>query len=306
MITTLTGENGVALQDELHKMIQEFVNQYGTMALEQIDGQSAEYQVLYDAVTSLPFLVPKKLVVLRSPSSQEAWLHNAERLLSNVADATEIILVEPKLDKRTGYFRFLKAATDFRPYPPLDGPQLIRWLSGYAAAQHGTLSATDSRYLVERVGQNQQLLKNEVDKLLLLDPHITRTAIDLLTDKTPQSTIFELLDAAFSGHSERALALYKEQRTLKVEPQQILAMVTWQLHILAIAKTVGTRSVDEVAKAAKIHPFVLRKSMASVRQRSFAELKDYVAQALQLDVTLKSQALNPDDALQLFLLKLGH
>lgn len=305
MITTLSGENSVALYDELHKMIQVFTKNHGDMAIEQIDGQDADYQAMYDAVTSLPFLVTKKLVVLLRPSSQEAWLHNAERLMSNVAEATEIILVEPKLDKRTAYYRFLKAASDFRLYEALDSPGLIRWLVSYASAQGGKLTMADCQYLIDRVGQNQQLLKNEIDKLLLVGAHISRASIDLLTTKAPQSTIFELLDAAFSGRRERVLVLYNEQRALKVEPQRILAMVAWQLHIFALVKTAAGRSIDDVAKAAKIHPYVVRKSAMSVRQRSLAELKTYIDQALRLDVSLKSQTINADDALRQFLITIS-
>src|SRR3546814_19438404 len=65
---------------------------------------------------------------------------------------------------------------------------------------------------------------------------------DLLT---PQSTIFELLDAALSGNTRRALELYEEQRSMKVEPQQIIAMLAWQLHVLAVVKAAGERRSEE-------------------------------------------------------------
>ncbi len=70
----------------------------------------------------------------------------------------------------------------------------------------------DAKYLVMRVGANQQTLSNELAKLLSYDKAITRQTIDLLTEQTPQSTIFELLDAAFAGNSKKAMELYAEQR----------------------------------------------------------------------------------------------
>src|SRR5207302_5372047 len=103
------------------------------------------------------------------------------------------------------------------------------WLSETAKARNATLNPSDASYLVERVGLNQQLLANELDKLLLYNPQITRSSIDQLTDPTPQSTVFQLLEAAFAGRTKQALDLYAEQRGLKVEPQQIIAMLAWQL-----------------------------------------------------------------------------
>jgi len=123
-------------------------------------------------------------------------------------------------------------------------------------------------------------------------PEITRQTIDLLTEAAPQSTIFELLDAAFAGNAQRAMALYAEQRALKVEPQQIMAMIAWQLHVLAVIKTAGQRSADEIAKDAKLNPYVVRKSQNIARKLTLPELKKLVHNALG---TIKS---NPTHARQ--------
>ena len=158
---------------------------------------------------------------------------------------------------------------------------------------------------MERVGANQQLLSNELDKLLLYDANISRRTIDVLTDPTPQSTIFQLLEAAFAGNSKRALQLYAEQRALKVEPVQIIAMLTWQLHVLAIIKTAGDRSIDVIAQEAKLNPFVVRKSQAIAQSLTLTELKKLVTDLLKIDTASKRTNLDPDEALQHYLLALA-
>jgi DNA polymerase III delta subunit len=155
------------------------------------------------------------------------------------------------------------------------------------------------------VGANQQLLTGELDKLVLYQPEITQATIELLTEPTPQSTIFELLEAAFGGNTKRALMLYREQRALKVEPQQIIAMLAWQLHVLALIKTAGERSIDEIARDAKLNPFVVRKSAGIARQLTLTQLRTLVSNLLGLDVRLKSESLDADEALQHFLLRLS-
>jgi DNA polymerase III delta subunit len=146
---------------------------------------------------------------------------------------------------------------------------------------------------------------HELDKLLIHNPKITRQTIELLTEPTPQSTIFELLEAAFNGNARRAMALYDEQRAMKVEPQQIIAMIAWQLHIIALVKTAGQRSPDQIAKEAKISPFVVKKTASVARKIPPAEFKLLLQDLLKIDTRLKRESLDADEVLQHYLLQLA-
>ncbi|HEX7632915.1 MAG TPA: DNA polymerase III subunit delta, partial [Candidatus Saccharimonadales bacterium] len=251
MVITLTGENSYGLQRELHGLVDAFVAEQGDLALERLDGSEVDVARIGEALTSLPFLASRKMVVLRTPSTNKQFTEQAEQLLGEVPETTDVIVVEPKLDKRLSYYKFLKSKTDFREFPELDAGGLARYLADAAKARGGTLSSADARYLVERVGASQQILSNELEKLLLYSPKIIRHTIDELTEAAPQSTIFELLEAAFAGNARRTMQLYREQRALKVEPPQIVAMLTWQLHVLAILKAAGDRPLETIAKEAK-------------------------------------------------------
>ena len=305
MIRVLAGTNAFGLQHDLQKLVDAFVAKEGELALERVDGEEASYERIQEALTSLPFLASKKLVVLRAPSAQKKFVEEAEKLLADLPDTNDVIIIEPKLDKRLAYYKFLKKTTDFTDYTEPDENGLAAWLQRLAKERGGTISSNDARYLTERVGANQQLLFNELEKLLIHDPAVTRQAIDLLTEATPQSTIFQLLEAAFGGNSKLALQLYAEQRALKVEPQQIIAMLAWQLHILAVVKTAGDRSAETVAKDAKLSPYVVRKSQTIARRLSPGQLKSLVSHLLDIDRRSKRSALDLDEALQHYLLTLA-
>lgn len=305
MTVTLTGENSFGLHQELQHLTRTFLQQYGDLAVERIDGSEVELARLHEALTSLPFLASKKLIILREPSTNKQFMEQAEQLLAEVPESTDVIVVEPKLDKRLSYYKYLKKTTDFREFPELDINGLVRWLADTAKQQGGSLAPADGRYLVERVGANQQLLSNELEKLLLYKPKINRQSINLLTELAPQSTIFQLLEAAFAGNKRRTLQLYAEQRALKVEPPQIIAMLAWQLHVLAVVKAAGDRSTDQIAKDAKMSPYVIKKSQNIARQLSLAALKRFISDLLQIDVRSKRTSLNPDEALQNYLLELA-
>ncbi len=305
MVTVLTGSNRFLLLREQQKMVASFVQKHGDMAVEQLDGEEVTLERVLEAVQSLPFLASHKMVVLKNASTNKAITENIEHIIDSKNDTTDILIVEHQLDKRTVYYKTLKAKTNWREYGELDERQLAQWLVAEAKTRDGQLSSMDASYLVQRVGINQLLLSNELEKLINYDPHITRQSIDLLTDKTLQSTIFELLDAAFAGDATRALKLYQEQRQQKIEPLNILALIGWQLHSLAVVKTAGERSTDEIAKQARLNPFVVRKSQTIARRLTLARLKKLIHQALQLDITLKSQTVDADEALQNYLLTIG-
>jgi DNA polymerase-3 subunit delta len=305
MITTLTGENDVLRQQELHRLVDGFVAEHTDMGLERLDGEEASYDRMHEAAQSLPFLAPRKLVVLRTPGANKEFAEKFEEFLKDIAETNDIVLVEPKLDKRLAYYKALKKRTEFREFTALDGNGLARYLVEYARTEQGTLSSNDARLLVDRVGTNQLVLQHELDKLLSYDQNVTSRSIELLTERTPQSTIFELLEAAFSGNKKRAMELYKEQRALRVEPQQIQALIVWQLYILALIKTAGDRSADDIARVAKLNPFVVRKSQNLARRLSLPQLRKLVADLREFDVRLKSEALSADEVIQYYLLSLA-
>jgi DNA polymerase-3 subunit delta len=306
MKVTITGSNSLLRRAELDKLAAAFVAEYGDMAVERLDGEEASSDRMREALNSLPFLSARKLVILRDPSHQKAFAEAIDVVLADMSDATtDVIFYEPKLDKRLSYYKTLKKQTDFREFGDLDSGALARWAVDFAAEQGGTLAPTDARFLIDRVGLNQQLLQQEILKLVAYDDHITRQTIELLTEPMPQSTIFELLEAAFAGKTDRAFALYREQRALKVEPQAIIALLGWQLHILAVIKAAGTRTADEIAKEAKINPYVVRKSQGIARRLTLARLRQLIADLLALDMQLKRSAIDADDGLQLFLLRLS-
>lgn len=300
----MTGKNSFALSAAAADILAAFTAEHGEFDVERLDAE-ASLERLQQALTGVPFLSARKLVVINGGAANKAFAEAAPDLLSDIGDTTDVLLIEPKLDKRSGYYKYLHKNTDYKEFTELDAAGLARWLANRAKEQGGTLKPADAQYLVTRVGTNQQLLANELDKLLLYNPQIDRPAIDALTDETPQSTIFELLDAAFAGQTDRALKLYAEQRALKVEPQQIIAMLAWQWHILALIKTAGDRTPDQIAGEAKVSPYTVKKSQRLAARLSLSDVKRHVAELQRLDVLSKTDTLNVNEAVQYYLVSLA-
>lgn len=305
MVVTLTGEDSYGLQSALKELVAGFVQEHGDMALERLNGAEASFERIQESLQSSPFLAARKLVVLRESGANKRFVEQSEKLLSGLPDTTDVIMVETKLDKRSAYYKYLKRATDYREFIAPDEAVMAQWLSGTAKARGGSLSTADARFLVERVGPDRQLLASELEKLMLYDPAVSRPTIELLSEPAPQSTIFALLEAAFGGQTKRALDLFQEQRRAKVDPAQIIAMLTWQLWVVTVIKAAGDRSTDEIAREAKLNPYVVRKSQTIARQLSVMQLKRLVAELLALDIRSKREGIDLDEALQHYLLTLS-
>ncbi len=299
MLITLTGNNSFLLKAELKKLVDLFVEEYSNLGLDRLDGEEVEYDQIRESLESLPFLASKKMVVLRVPSANKKFIEKFEQLLDALPVTTDLIIHEPKLDKRSSYYKYLKKNTEFSEFNELDNYGLSKWLN-----ENVEISIQDAKYLLERVGPNQQLLSNEIDKLTTYNPKVTRESIDLLTEPNPRSTIFELLDSAFAGDTKRMMKLYDDQRANKVESQQIVAMLAWQLHILAIIKTAGEKTSAQIASEAKVNPFVIGKSRDIARKITLIKLKKLINDLSELDLKSKTSTIDVDEAIQNYLLKI--
>ncbi len=305
MILTLFGDDNFGLRAELTRLVAEFVARHGDLALERIDGDEATSEHILDALQNLPFLADAKMVVVESLEKHKELIEKLAEIMPNIPDATTVIFVQPKPDKRAQYYKSLQKNTTCKEFSAANERDLSGWIVERAKHANGEISRTDANYLAARVGVNKSLLANEIEKLTTYNPKISRAAIDDLCEPLPQSTIFQLLDAAFAGNTKQMMEIYEDQRKQRVEPMAIIGMIAWQLNILAIVKTAGDRSVDEIAKAAKLNPFVVRKSMSVANKLSLAQLKKLIKDCAELDVRLKSEPINADDAIQNLLLQIA-
>ncbi|HEY5550090.1 MAG TPA: DNA polymerase III subunit delta [Candidatus Saccharimonadales bacterium] len=301
MIVTLTGESSLALRQRMNELVNKFVAKHGELAVEKIDAEEAEAASIIESAQALPFLSAHKMVVVRNGSANSQFAERIEQTISSIPSSTDLILYEPQLDRRTVYFKLLKKQTQFEEFNNLDKAGLAKWLVAEAKSRDAKLGLADANYMVERLGENQELLYNELAKLAIYDTNISKANIDLLTEPTPQSKVFDLLDAAFSGKKTRALELYEDQRAQKVEPQIILSMIGWQLRLLTLIKSAGGLPPEKIAKDNSINSYPVKKAAGLAGKLSDGKLREMVSEALEIDIKSKTTPLDLDEALKTYI-----
>jgi DNA polymerase III delta subunit len=109
------------------------------------------------------------------------------------------------------------------------------------------------------------------------------------------------LDAAFAGNKGRALKLYEEQRAQKVEPQAILALIAWQLQLLALTKYADGKSTTQIAKDVGMNPYPISKAARLAHKLKDEKFKEMVDFAFEIDLKSKTSAIDLDEALKTYI-----
>ncbi len=304
-VTILTGENWLGVKQALDQRVGDFAAKHGELAVEKIDASEASLDEVTAAAATQSFLIPEKLCVIYNLSASQEAVEGIEQILSHGLENTQVIVVEGKLDKRGSYYKTLKKQPGFKEFLTLDEQGTINWLIEEAKRLGGTLGRADAQYLYSRVGGNQSRLANELKKLIDYDEKISRESINALSEPTPSSTIFDLLNATFSGNHKLAMNIYDEQRLQKVEPQQILAMLGWQMHIVALTKSAKDTPPADLAKQASINPFVIQKSRQIAAKLDSNQIKNILSGLVKTDWSIKNKSIDADDALKSLLISIG-
>ena len=209
-----------------------------------------------------------------------------------------MLIIERTPDKRTGWYKFIQSSTNLIELKPLDEYSLKTWAKNYVKEQGGSIDSEALTLLVSRVGLNQQQVYQEVRKLLAHRPIIEKSDVDELVESLPQDTIFDMLDALANGKTKKSQELYASLKLRKVDPMEVLSMLGWQLHILALIKA-------SRGSGSGLHPFVIQKNQSLVNRLSFQQIKNLVDKTYKTELSIKRSSADSDQAVTVLLLSLS-
>jgi DNA polymerase III subunit delta len=292
MIITLTGENTFAALQAERQLIEAFSSKHGATGVERVDGEALEASRLPDLLQGATLFAPVRLVIIKNISANKPIHEPLSDMLPRAADETTVVIADSNLDKRTKLYKLLKSKSNFQDFAPLDETKLAAWAQKKAQEYGAELKRTDALYVVQRVGNDQWRLQNEIDKLSHFAPQITRESIDLLVEPSPEGTAFELLDAALAGKTAQVTTLLAALKTQE-DPYKLFGLLASQVHALAVVATAGMRSSDQIAKEAGIHPFVVRKTQATANRLGATRIRRITKLVADCDWHLKSTGVDP-------------
>lgn len=202
--------------------------------LQRFEG-NVDLQEVYDAVNQYPMMSDKKCVVLVDYDFEHAAKSDFDRLcslLENPYDTCVFIVrfdsvpfnakngtKEKKLIAATEKGNGKAVALDHRT-----AAGLVKMLTSGATKRGCRMQDVAARYLVETVGEDINILRNELDKLcsFVNGGEIEKKTIDKVCIKSVEASVYDYVKAIMAGDISAALKLLDDMFYMRLEPMIIL------------------------------------------------------------------------------------
>jgi len=128
-----------------------------------------------------------------------------------------------------------------------------------------------------------------------------------LVADTSEAQIFSFVDAVSERNLKNAMRELARLRK-KEHPLYILKMITYGFRNLLLVsdylRDTGDYNQFNASRDLKLHPFVVKKTFAAVKNFTFQELKGIYGLLLKNDIAMKSGQIDPDLSLDILVTKL--
>jgi DNA polymerase-3 subunit delta len=293
------------------------------MNTSRLDGRSLSIDALTNAVSAMPFLAARRLVIVTNPLTKLNSSTLREKFLSlleRIPPTTALVLVEYRLlteerDRRFGKTHWLEGwaqrAGDralMRTFSPPRGESMIRWILERAKTLGGQFTPEAAEWLASQVGDEPRLLDQEILKILTyvdFKRPVEPDDVEHLTPFSRQGDIFAMVDALANRRVRDAQTmlhrLLEEQEVLS-----IFGMVVRQFRLLLLAREVldkGGREAD-IVREIKISPFVAGKLVPQAHRFTQKTLEKIYRRLLEMDEAAKTSQTEADLSLDMLLVSL--
>lgn len=287
----LTGENSFLLREERRRWITEFCRKYGEENCGRVDGSKTSVRDLLDEVGVQPFLAERRLVVCEGvPKSSKEEIILLE---SQIHPAVLLLFIEPKLDKRTAGAKQLLASADVKEFAPLKAAALSGWVHAFAQEQGVAFAPGAAALLLECIGEDQDMLAQEIRKLSLAcaGKSVTKQDIEQMVIPTDEGVIWKISDLLSGGSRMEALTFARRLLDRGGDAYGLWAILLNMLkNLVAVyaAMQAGHASGKDIADAAGVHVFAVRSLQAHARRVKGKDLRTFVSWAAGADKDLKT------------------
>jgi len=309
------------IADRMEKLGDKTMAEMNTTRLE---ARTCSLDELVGAVSAMPFLVSRRLVILthpleygKSPELQKRF----KEILNKVPTTTALMLVEDHLltnekdrqKKRLNWLEKWALEAEGKAYLRSmaipTGPDLTRWIQKQAKAAGGQISPQAAELLKDLVGPEPRLLEHEIEKLLAYANYARPVDVDDVQHLTPSVAKvqdFALVNALRAHDCRQALSiLHRELEEKDAIP--IFQGIVYQFRQLLLAREVLDEGggEDEVIRQLGIHPYVGKLAAEHARRFNLPDLEMIYHRLLELDEAMKTGGMEGELALDVLVTELS-
>ena len=268
--------------------------------------------ILFDA-SMMSFLSEKKYIVINNPyflvqaSSDTSVIDTSvleEYLLSPNPNTVMIFrFVREKLAENKKITKLIRSkATCFNLNKSNVFDFVRNEFSGY------TISDSDMKLLINRVGDNFSILKNEIEKLKLykIDEKSISAEDILELHENIDVDFFKFIDHIINGDKVTSLKEYFTLLENREEPLKILIVLANKIRLMYQVKKLSEKgyTTNEIGKMLDVHPYAAQMAGLSAKKYSSSKLLDTLDALCDLDERIKTGKASASNALELFIINL--
>lgn len=288
----LMGDEGYLKKQYKEKLVKALVDVEDTMNFFYVEGHNPNLPSIYEIGETLPFFSERRVIVMENTGLLKKSAEGVNEHLEKFPDSTVVIMVEEEVDGRNSLYKWFKKNGYVAELTKPNEKMLVSWVKKLCADEGKAIEDTAVFYMIEHMGTEMFLLKNELEKLFsycIDKSHITIEDINEVCLDEAEDKMFDMLDAIGSRNQKKALQLYRDLLELRKPAMQILSLLTRHYNILMqiVALRDAGKDGKTIASLCGIPPFTVKKYMNQASVYKFFDLKDMLESCSKTDQAIK-------------------
>lgn len=289
----LVGDEGYLKKQYKEKLAGALVDMDDTMNYFYVEGHNPDLSYIYETGETLPFFSEYRVLVLENTGLLKKSAEGVSEHFEKFPDSTVVIMVEEEVDGRNALYKWFKKHGYVAELGIPGEKMLVSWIKKLCAEEKKAIEDTAVFYMIEHMGTEMFLLKNELEKLFSYcadKTYITIEDINEVCLDEAEDKMFDMLDAIGSRNQKKALKLYRDLLELRKPAMQILSLLTRHYNILMQIAALRDEGKDgkAIASLCGIPPFTVKKYMNQASVYQFSELKEMLECCSKTDREIKT------------------
>jgi DNA polymerase-3 subunit delta len=313
----LFGDDTYTMKKNLDLLLK--TNEINQEDIETYDYEEDGIEKIITSAMTLPFLSEKKAVIMRNCSflTDKRNLSKEDnetltRYCSYTNPTTLFIMLAPyeKLDSRKNIVKYLTKAIDNKQFSSSkESSTIYEYIQDEVRKNGLSIDPLALTQFVNRIGNNTVMLENELQKLITYS--LNKKSIDSdmvyeIVTKDIDDNIFDLVNAVTNREISKAMDIYNDLKSIKIDPIWMLASIGNKLQEILYTKELlrlnyRKEDIMKYFKASSGRVYYMIQNANNVEDQL---LIDTLSKVEELDYQIKSGQIDKFLGIELFILSL--
>lgn len=287
----------------------EIQDDFKDLNLIRIDGMNTNFDDIMNACETMPFMSEKKVVIVyranflqeKCDSTGKKTYDEIKKYIKDIPPYTILIMYYLSKDKRDKPNKNKKVSALSKTISvvycdKLKRDKYIKKIGEIFKEKGKPIGRSELAYFAERVQNNFDIIKREIDKLISYSEgrEIKKEDINLLIPNSNEEDIFDMVELIAQQKIDRAIDIMREILDKSDQHMLIISAIEKQfsrLYEIKIGMMQGKKT-DNFAFELKLPPFVCEKLMGQSRRFTEKQLRGLVKLCVDTERKLKSTAID--------------